>query len=122
MSVCLDFGDDRDDQPSVQVATNRGWSDVLDWAAEHEPDAYPALFGLLQHGVSEELAAIVEEIEGVLDRDRPDSDVADTLGTIADAVADHVDDGIAVVSSQFQSGSIEGDDDDADDEADDDDA
>lgn len=99
MSVCLDFGDDRPGQPSVQVATNRGWADVIDWASEHEPDTYPALFGLLEFGVSDELEGIVGEVRGLLESEPPATDVADTLAGLADAVEQHKGDGIVVVSS-----------------------
>jgi hypothetical protein len=104
MSVCLDFGDDRKDQPSVQVATNRGWADVVEWAEDEGEDAYPALFGLLEHGVSEELVEIASEIGSILEDDPPVTDVAHTLQAIADAIEEHKDEGIVVVSSQFQSG------------------
>lgn len=104
MSVSLDFGDDGPGQPSGQVATNLGWSELLDWAQEHEPDAYPALFGLLLHGVSEELDEIMDEIKSILEDDPPATDVADTLHGMMELIEKHKDEGIAVVSGQYQSG------------------
>lgn len=104
MSVNLDFGDDRPGQPSEQVATNHGWTQVIEWAAGHEPDTYPALFGLLQHGVSEDLDAIATEIGDILENEPPASDVGDTLQGVKRSIEANRDEGIAVVSSQYQSG------------------
>lgn len=109
MGVCLDFGDDRPDQTSEPVATTRGWDDLLRWAGLQPAGSHPGLFGLLQRGFTDgpdEIRAVVAEIDDVLDAEPDDlaPDVSETLEGMADVLDRYADEGIVVVSSQYQSG------------------
>ena len=115
MSYTLDFGADAPDQPSVQVATNRGWADLSEWADGLDAGKYPALMHLVDHGWEDDLPAVAADIEKALAEDRPEGDVADTLEGIAKAIRENEKAGFVVVSAGTPTGDEEvaGDEDEA---------
>lgn len=108
MSVVIDFGDKGSQWPSVQVATNRGWSDVADWANDlgnRANETYPNLMHLIDHGDCDELEGLVADIDGALAHDRPDdATVVKTLRGLRAAVKQSEDAPYVLVSDGFESG------------------
>lgn len=105
MSVSIEFGDERKGQPCVQVATNRGWVDVADWADELENETYPNLLHLIDHGSCDDLAGLIEDIDGALQNDEPDDEtVAETLRGLRAAVKQNEGEPYVIVGDGFDSG------------------
>ena len=108
MSVTVEFGDEREGQPTAQVATNRGWIDVADWADEVGNDAnarYPELMQLIDHGASHDLAALIENIDNAVAHDPPDdSTVRKTLKGLRANVMQNETEEYVLVSDGFASG------------------
>lgn len=105
MSVTIEFGDEGG--PSVQVATNRGWEDVGEWADEllDGNETYPELMHLIDHGDSEDLPALVENIDNALANDPPDDEsVAETLSGLRSAVKRNESSEYALIGDGFESG------------------
>lgn len=105
MSTTIEFGDGG---KQVQVATNKGWIDVADWADDlgsRANETYPELMHLIDHGESHDMAALVENIDNALANDPPDDDdVRETLAGLRAAVKQNEGEGYAVVSDGFESG------------------
>lgn len=110
MSQTIEFADSG---TAVQVATNRGWADVLDWADGLENETYQNLLYLIDHGECDDLAGLIDDIDTALAHDdRPDDrTVVKTLRGLRAAVHRCVDAGdfYVVVSDGFESGYDEDD-------------
>jgi hypothetical protein len=107
MSVSIAFGDGPEGAPGteVQVATNKGWSDVVDWVEGLDPETYPELTLLTAAGECGDLPGLVAEIEDALRDDAPeDESVATTLAGLAEAVKARQDQPYVIVSDGFYSG------------------
>ena len=72
MSISIDFGDERPDQPTMQIATNRGWQDVVNWADGLKNEDYPDLLYFIDHCESLEIKGMISDIDKALKQDKPD--------------------------------------------------
>lgn len=105
MSVTIEFGDEREGQPVAQVATNRGWVDVADWADDLENETYPNLLHLIDHGECDDLAGLIDDIDSAIAHDRPKDDaVAKTLRGLRAVVAQNQTEAYVIIGDGFHSG------------------
>lgn len=72
MSIYALFSDN--DMP--QIASNGGWRQIEGWAEEIDSEAYPSLVQLIEHGVSEQLSDIRNELLSALRDSPPDEEDA----------------------------------------------
>jgi hypothetical protein len=109
MSVCIEFGDEREGQPVLQVGTNKGWDDVCDWAEQQDPDEYPELLTLALLGESTDISAMIVELNTILAGDEMDDHrLRTTLEGLRDALVAHEDEDYVIVGDGFHSGYDEG--------------
>lgn len=66
MYVTFDEGD------GDQVATNTGWGDLVRWVADLDPDDYPLLCQLADHGETTSASDLATEIEAAIEESPPD--------------------------------------------------
>lgn len=99
MSISADFGDDEAGN-SVQIATNRGWQDVIDWADDLDNLRYPALLSLIDHGFSEDIEDVIADIQKALEQDPPHGDINDTLDNLIDVLSKNKSEGIVVITNE----------------------
>jgi len=108
MSVTIEFGDEIEGQPTAQIATNKGWVDVADWADSLGNKAnkdYPELMRLIDHGESHDLKLLIANIDSAVAKNKPqDSSVASTLTGLRDTVKKYEREQYVVVSDGFFSG------------------
>jgi hypothetical protein len=102
MSTSISFGES---QATVQVATNRGWIDVVDWADDQSNEAYPTLMTFIDHGQCDDIPAMIGEIDRVFTDDPPDDKtVAKTLRGLRVVCEQNKEAGYVIVSDGFESG------------------
>ena len=99
-----------DDEDFGQVATIKGWSDLIDWADSLD---YPELAHLAEHGFSEKLSTLADEIGAAITESNPRPDIETTARGIEEICRANPDAKILVVT--------DGTDDDFDEEDDEDD-
>ena len=102
MSQTITFGEEA---ANVQVATNRGWMDVVDWADGLENDTYPNLLHLIDHGECDDLAGLIDDIDTAIAHDKPDDrTILKTLRGLRAAVHQYQGEPYVIVSDGFHSG------------------
>ncbi len=106
MSYTIDFGEDRPDQPSPQVATNKGWIDLRDWSEGLDAEKYLHLRQLIEHGWQEDLGAAIAELAAALEDDPPKGDVNTTAEGLLDAMRTHESEGYAVINAGTPNGDV----------------
>lgn len=74
---------DTDEQ--VQFASNKGWSDVIAWVDGLDKDDFGELIHLADHGWSQEIEALREQLEKAL-KASPEKSVATTARALLDAI------------------------------------
>lgn len=106
MSYTADFGEDRPDQPSVQIATNRGWADAVRWAEALDADDYPCVRHLADHGWEDDLDGLLDQLRESLEKHPPSSDVDHVCEGLLDAISRHQSEGILVINGGVPTGPI----------------
>ena len=85
MSVYLSF----DGGEPMDLASNQGWADVAAWSEALSPDSYYYLLHLIDHGWSEDLASVEEQLAKAMQESPPDKDdVKKTLEHFAATIKD----------------------------------
>lgn len=65
-----------------QVASNRGWSDALDWIDGLDADRFPEPIRLVDYGWSQELPELKQQLESALEESPPDKDTASVMQSL----------------------------------------
>ena len=68
-----------DTDEAIQVATTKGWGDVIRWIDGLDAESSPELAHLAQEGWTDKLKALADQIEGGLKDQPPSPSVASTL-------------------------------------------
>ena len=88
-----------DDEPE-QIASTTGWGDVCEWAVGLELGDFRNLVSFVEHGVSESVGKVREELVKALADSPPDeSHVRSTLDGLLDVLDSAKDAGHMIVSS-----------------------
>ncbi len=106
MSYTIDFGPDRPDQPSPQIATNKGWIDLRDWSEGLDGKEYLHLRQLIEHGWQQDLPATIAELAKALEDDPPKGDVADTAEGLLHVLREHETEGYAAINAGTPNGDV----------------
>lgn len=73
-----------DETPGVQIASNRGWSDLVGWTDELDIENYETLIHLTDYGWTNNLSYLLQEIRKAVEKHAPTAEGLDK--TIADLV------------------------------------
>lgn len=87
----------------VQVASNRGWSDLCEWVSGLSIDDHPSLHHLVKFGYDNDPGDLRDEVRAALESDPPADDIASTARGLADFADDHEDADIIIVSDGMTS-------------------
>jgi len=89
-------------QQSVPLASTQGWRDVKSWVETIDESEYPQIVQLAEHGLSQDLPGLQEELDASLIHESPDESVVDTLkGIMSSLSARQKDAESAFVSDGF---------------------
>ena len=84
MSVYVAF----DGQTGPQIASNTGWGDAGRWIDGLDPQTYGELVHLHEHGWTQQLAALRDQVAAAMRGSPPDKTVAATMKELLDAIPD----------------------------------
>jgi hypothetical protein len=84
MSLYLEF----DNGAQRDLASNKGWSEFGDWADKLSLAAYGAVIELWEHGITERVERLGEQLAVAVKKENPSKDVSSIAQNILDAVAE----------------------------------
>lgn len=97
MSVYISINEE---DPS-EVASNSGWSQFIEWA--QSLDDADEILQLAEHGVSENLDDLADELKLAVEESKPIDDVLPIVEMILELIEDEDPDSVAVVNSGITS-------------------
>ncbi len=87
------------------LATNSGWGKVGDWLHSLDADDYSDLIHLFEHGWSEPVSSVRDQLQTALESPPDDADTAHTAQQLLDTLARLPGDSAIVVSDGLSAGS-----------------
>lgn len=106
MSVYLNI----DGEDGEQLASNKGWSDFCEWVEGLDVDAFPELSILRDHGWTQEIPAMLAELDKAVAESPPSDEVpglAATIKALRDACASNKDAEVFTIGDGFAAAEAE---------------
>lgn len=69
-----------------QIASNLGWSEFGDWCEEMDHEKYPKLVQLWEHGQSNDVEELANELHTAIEQEQISSDVKGSAELLLDAL------------------------------------
>lgn len=82
-----------------------GWSDIVAWAESLDAEQFPNVVHLTEHGYTEQIPQLIQEIESAIDIVAPSESVASSLNELVGLLQDEsgvllINDGMGVASER----------------------
>lgn|GEM_PF-5584957 len=88
-----------DSEIGPQIASNRGWSDFIAWAVTLDLTKFYKVVQFAEHGLTEDLAELAENIESAIADGKSPAGVAVIGQNIIDAIRDNPEAGVIMVTN-----------------------
>lgn len=96
MSTYAQFDEDGE---QYQIASNTGWSEFGDWCESLDVEQFPNIVQLFEHGATEDLPALAEEMPKALEANPPDDKTAGVADNLLQALRANEGAGVILITN-----------------------